>query len=42
MTKLRLAIVGFGKIATTRHVPAIAEVAGRRAGRDRRSRGDVA
>jgi D-galactose 1-dehydrogenase len=25
---LRLAIVGFGKIATTRHVPAIAEVAG--------------
>ncbi|HLZ04465.1 MAG TPA: Gfo/Idh/MocA family oxidoreductase [Bradyrhizobium sp.] len=24
MTKLRLAIVGFGKIATTRHVPAIA------------------
>jgi len=25
MTKLRLAIVGFGKIATTRHVPAIAE-----------------
>lgn len=26
MTKLRLAIVGFGKIATTRHVPAIAEV----------------
>lgn len=28
MTKLRLAIVGFGKIATTRHVPAIAEVPG--------------
>jgi D-galactose 1-dehydrogenase len=27
MTKLRLAIVGFGKIATTRHVPAIAESA---------------
>jgi D-galactose 1-dehydrogenase len=26
MAKLRLAIVGFGKIATTRHVPAIAEV----------------
>jgi D-galactose 1-dehydrogenase len=26
MTKLRLAIAGFGKIATTRHVPAIAEV----------------
>src|SRR6516162_10274983 len=24
MSKLRLAIVGFGKIATTRHVPAIA------------------
>ena len=23
MTKLRLAIVGFGKIATVRHVPAI-------------------
>ena len=28
MTKLRVAIVGFGKIATTRHVPAIAEVPG--------------
>ena len=28
MTHLRLAIVGFGKIATTRHVPAIAEVPG--------------
>ena len=28
MTKLRLAIVGFGKIATVRHVPAIAAVSG--------------
>jgi D-galactose 1-dehydrogenase len=28
MTKLRLAIVGLGKIATTRHVPAIAAVSG--------------
>ncbi len=28
MTKLRLAIVGFGKIATTRHVPAIAATSG--------------
>ena len=28
MTKLRLAIVGFGKIATVRHVPAIAETSG--------------
>jgi D-galactose 1-dehydrogenase len=27
MTRLRLAIVGFGKIATTRHVPAIAAMA---------------
>ena len=28
MTKLRLAIAGFGKIATVRHVPAIAETSG--------------
>ena len=28
MTKLRLAIVGFGKIATVRHVPAIAAIQG--------------
>ena len=28
MTKLRLAIVGFGKIATVRHVPAIAAIPG--------------
>jgi D-galactose 1-dehydrogenase len=28
MTKLRLAIVGFGKIATVRHVPAIAAISG--------------
>jgi len=28
MTRLRLAIVGLGKIASTRHVPAIAEVSG--------------
>ena len=28
MTKLRLAIVGFGKIATVRHVPAIAATPG--------------
>src|SRR5579859_2635333 len=28
MTKLRLAIAGFGKIATTRHLPAIAATSG--------------
>ena len=28
MTNLRLAIVGFGKIATTRHVPAISGTSG--------------
>ncbi|HEU4359838.1 MAG TPA: Gfo/Idh/MocA family oxidoreductase, partial [Xanthobacteraceae bacterium] len=28
MTNLRLALVGFGKIATTRHVPAISATSG--------------
>src|SRR6516225_8252495 len=28
MTKLRLAIVGFGKIATVRHVPTVAAISG--------------